>query len=179
MSELTLADVEKQFFDLYHNHAYAEMLTLLENNADVFPPEAQPRYCEWKMCAAALNGNTSLALTLFQEALDKGFWYGDYSLHHDPDLKALHGLPEYERLVTLSLARQSEAQANAKPDLIVTPPPANTPTPYPWLMALHGNMSNPRVHAFADPWQPAVSHGWLLALPQSGQIEWTRSLRLE
>jgi len=31
-------------------------------------------------------------------------------------------------------------------------------------------MSHPRVAQFADPWQPAVAHGWLLALPQSAQI---------
>jgi predicted esterase len=82
-------------------------------------------------------------------------------------LKSVQGLTEFERLTAISLGRAAEAQAKARPELI-TLEPAERMTPCPLLIALHGNTSN--AQAMASSWQPLVSQGWLVALPQSSQV---------
>ena len=170
MPEPTLADVQHEFYELYRTHAYSDILTLLDNHAGLFSGRGVLTFYNWKMCAAALNGDTPLALAILRDALDNGAYWSEKYLRSDEDLATLQGNPEFEQLVTVSNAHQLELQQNAKPELIVVTPTGNVSAPYPWLMALHGNGSNSRVPAFADPWQSAVTRGWLLALPQSGQI---------
>jgi predicted esterase len=79
----------------------------------------------------------------------------------------LQGLPEYERLVELSLRRRAEALAQARPALR-TFEPEEQAQPYPLLLALHGNISN--LEESAHHWRLAAAHGWLVAAPQSSQV---------
>ncbi len=56
----------------------------------------------------------------------------------------------------------------AEPILIAIRPGKRFSEPYPLLLALHGNYRNAR--AAIEDWSPAISQGWLLALPQSSQV---------
>ena len=175
---LTMNELQKQAFEYYHAQQYAEMSNLLTREMDVFPVEALSIYYNWQMCAAALQGKVHQALTYFQMAVDAGCWYGRHALVDDPDLAALHGNPEFERLAQISQDRLSEAQANASPVLKVFPPQnaesdLDAGIGYPWLMLLHGNSSNLLPHnldLLLTNLQPASDRGWLIALPQSSQL---------
>jgi len=169
---LTINELQKQVFDLYNAQRFSEMSDLLTREKASFPVEAQYSYFNWQMCAAALQGKIDQALIYFQEAIDAGCWYGRHALHEDPDLAAMQGNPEFERLTVISEARAAEEQANATPVLKVFPPTDAQP-PYPWLMMLHGNASNllpENLNMFLANLQPAADHGYLLALPQSSQM---------
>lgn len=52
---------------------------------------------------------------------------------------------------------------------IITLSPPSSQEQMPLLMALHGNLSN--AEAELDHWRPAVSAGWLLAMPQSTRVD--------
>ncbi|MEO7910346.1 MAG: PHB depolymerase family esterase [Roseiflexaceae bacterium] len=167
MSEPTIGMIEQEFYTLCSTGEYAAAYQLATRTADRFPAWAQSTIYNWRFCTACLMGDPALALRLIAEALDTGYWYGEADLRDDSDLAALHSIPEFERLVVLASQRRNEAVAQAKPDLKMLLP-ANDATPYPLLLALHGNNSN-----IADSeryWRSAVEHGWLVALPQSSQI---------
>ena len=137
---------------------------------EVFPyyPERAGLLYNWRYCAAALLGQTDLALEIIQESLDAGFWWSKSYLRSDSDLASLWDLPKFNRLVKISEARRQEAQANAKPLMLTLPLPASATKPLPLLMALHGNSMNAQLSV--ENWESAVDHGWLTALLQSSQI---------
>ncbi|MHB8629818.1 MAG: alpha/beta hydrolase [Aggregatilineales bacterium] len=166
---LSMREIQEQAFAFYQDGKYAEMSDFLTRVADVFSADARFTYYNWQMCATALQGQTERAMQFFREALDAGFWYSEKSLREDADLKSLQGSSEFDRLVKISKERNQEAQAQAIPKLLVLAP-ENTPTPYPWVITLHGNMSNLDAPTSVDPWRPAVKAGWLLAAAQSSQL---------
>jgi hypothetical protein len=126
----TIDELQKQVFELYHAKQFATMSDLLTREIDVFPVDDRATYYNWQMCASALKGQTEQALTFFREAIGAGYWYGENGLHEDPDLAALQGNPEFERLAAIALERAAKAQANAVPVLKVFPPKTGQ-GPYP------------------------------------------------
>src|SRR5262249_3516399 len=117
MSELTMKQFEQEFARLCDEGAYAEAYALVTREAGRFPEWAQGSYYNWRMCTACLMGERDLALRIFGEALAAGHWYDEVGLREDTDLAALQGLPEFERLVAISLERRDQALAQAKPIL--------------------------------------------------------------
>lgn len=167
MSERTIGVIEQEFYKLYSTGDYRAGYDLVTREADRFPTWAQANVYNWRYCAACLMGEPALALRLLEEALAAGYWYDEAGLRSDPDLAAINGLPEFERLIALAAQHRNEAMARAKPQLKVNVPEQSAPR-YPLLLALHGNNSN-----LADSeryWRSAAEQGWLLALPQSSQV---------
>jgi hypothetical protein len=167
MGELTMKEFGQEYFRLSSEGAHAQAYKLVTREAGRFPERAQGSYYNWRMCSACLMGDGALALQLLKEALAAGHWYDEAGLREDTDLASLQGLPEFERLVELSLRRRSEALAQAKP-MLQTFEPEGQPQPYPLLLALHGNISN--LEESARYWRLATAHGWLVAAPQSSQV---------
>jgi predicted esterase len=167
MSELTMKQFEQEFVRLCGEGAYAEAYALVTREAGRFPDWAQGSYYNWRMCTACLMGERDLALGIFEEALAAGHWYDEVGLREDTDLAALQGLPEFQRLVAISLERRDQALAQAQPLLQIFEPQGRA-QPYPLLLALHGNHSN--LAESARYWRLAVEHGWLVAAPQSSQV---------
>ena len=87
---------------------------LLTEAALHFPKQAAITY-NWRYCAAALMNKTDLALSLFQESLDAGFWWSAAYLTSDDDLKSLQDLPEFKRLTEISEQKYQAAQKDSKP----------------------------------------------------------------
>ena len=141
MSELTTGLIEEEFHMLCGAGEYAAAYQLATREAGRFPAWAQATIYNWRFCTAALMGDPALALRLIEEALDAGYWYGEAYLREDCDLAALRGMPEFERLIALAGRRRDEAFAQARPELNILMPMGGT-TPYPLLLALHGNNSN-------------------------------------
>ena len=167
MSDPAMKQFEQEFYRLYGEGAYAAAYDLATREMGRFPAWAQSSYYNWRMCAACLMGQPDLALKLFEQALAAGHWYDEAGLREDPDLAALQGRPEFERLVAISLERREQARAGARPELRVFEPHGARP-PYPLLLALHGNHSN--LADSAERWRSAADAGWLVAAPQSSQV---------
>jgi predicted esterase len=165
MSNLSkLEEVEQRFDHLVETGAYAEALELITREAHLFPDYSQKVVYSWRMTMACRLNNRALVLQLLKEAVEAGHWYSD--LHDNPDFQLLHGEPEFERLAEICAERRAHEMATAVP-MLKTLQPDSQLAPYPLLLALHGANSN--VESFASHWSTAVSHGWLVGLPQSSQ----------
>ena len=162
--DLTIAEIEQEYDRLAAAGAYAEALELVTREAHRFPDYAQPVVYYWRMLMTYRLNHGALVLQLLAEAVEAGHWYNPLELRSD--FPTLRERPEFERLVERCVERRAAAIANAIP-LLKTLQPEGAPTPYPWLLALHGNQSN--VESFAGHWATAVSHGWFVGLPQSSQ----------
>jgi predicted esterase len=167
MGELTMKQFEQQFYELCGEGNYPAAYELVTREMGRFPAWAQSSYYNWRMCAACLSGQPDTALAVFEEALAAGHWYDAAGLREDADLATLQGRPEFERLVAISLQRREQARANATPGLELFEPTSGA-SPYPLLIALHGNHSNLEESAYR--WRAAAGKGWLVATLQSSQI---------
>jgi predicted esterase len=167
--DLTFSELLTQAAQFYQSGEYAEALDLITREAGRFPTEARRTFF-WRVCLASLINETELALRLLEEAFAAGLWYPETQLREDPDLLPLQGLLRFEQLVAICRRRQAEAQAQAVPTLTTLEPEGDCRDalrPCPLLLALHGNNQN--VESSIRYWRPAVSSGWLVALPQSSQ----------
>jgi len=161
---MSIKDVEQHYHRLAAAGEYAEALELVTREGHRFPDHAQSVIYYWRMLMASHLHQNTLVLQLLEEALAAGHWYSPLEMRGD--FQALNGYSEFERLFERSANRRAAVMANARP-LLKTLEPERTPTPYPWLLGLHGNGGD--VTSFASHWAMAVSQGWFVALPQSSQ----------
>jgi dienelactone hydrolase len=119
---------------------------------------------------AARTGQDELALRILRETLDRGYWYGEQVMRQTPSWQHLQGVPEFEELAEISIARQEEAKANSVPQLFTLEPEGGCTDRNlcPLLIALHGNAQDGK--SALEGWRPVVSEGWLLAALQSSQV---------
>src|SRR5262249_45776663 len=145
----------------------AEALELLTQEGDAFPEQAVTALY-LRSCLAARVGRTELALAILEDAIGRGFWYGEEMLRQSPSWQSLQGLPGFEHMAAICMARQGQARTG--PDLLVEEPvgAAFAGQARPLFLALHGN-GDRAARALAG-WRPIVARGWLLAAPQSSQI---------
>jgi predicted esterase len=160
------------FMDLYgHVHRLytqgdpAQAFEIATREKDRFPKYAALLY-HFRAGTIACAGDSAQALAILDEALAAGFWHPDRWWTWD-DFKAMQDLPEFRQLWTRSKVRQAEAEANAGPEMLVFPP-ENRSSPWPLLLALHGNNYN--ANQTVDHWHTATGAGWLLGVPQSSHI---------
>lgn len=156
-------EVEQRFHQLVQSGEYAKALDLVTLEAHVFPEHAQKVVYAWRFTMACRLENKTLALKILTEAIEAGHWYGD--LETDPDYLLLKGDVEFEKIVNTCKVRRTRAIADAVPVMKISQPESRTVT-YPLLIALHGSNGNIEI----NPWESAVSEGWLVALPQSSQV---------
>jgi predicted esterase len=169
MSEFTSFDkLTQQVFELHGKPETQQAAYDLMTEAAPHFPEQAYLLVNWRYCAAALLGKTELALQIMREGLDAGLWWGEEILQNDTDLASLKNLPEFNRLVEISEAHRQAAQAASKPYMLTLPLPEDATSPFPILLALHGNAAN--AQASVQYWESAVNQGWLTALPQSSQV---------
>jgi predicted esterase len=152
---------------LYQSGQYSSALERLDQSAQSFPDQS-PMITYIRICLLALTASPSAALSAFQQALDRGFWYPPAHLHGDPDLASLQGDPEFERLVNVCAGRHAQAAKSAHPERIVLTPAPGTPAPYPLLLIFHGR--NADAASSQSFWESLTERGWLVALLQSSQV---------
>jgi predicted esterase len=162
--EHTLFEIEQQYHELNQAGRWAEALDLARREMHRFPYHSQKIVYLWCVFPACRLGDTSLALSLLEEAAANGHWYSNLRL--DSDLAPLVGLPEFEVLERRFAALRQKAVVDVTPVVKVLEPTPES-APYPLLVTLHGSQSN--VGGFARHWWAAVERGWLVALPQSSQ----------
>ena len=169
MSEPEWADfgaLFQQLSQLYEQGDYAQGYDLVTRTQPFFPDRIAMMFY-FRACLASMTGQGEHALALLGESIDQGHWYAQ-TVWDDSDFIAIRESDEFARLRAISLERRAAAQALARPELVVRLPGDKTPTPYPLLLALHGNNSN--VSEQGDHWRPAALHGWLVGLAQSSQV---------
>jgi hypothetical protein len=93
-------------------------------------------------------------------------------MREDEDLKSLNKYKEFNELVGICKKRESEAKRNEKPDLkIIVPDKMNEQYKHPLIAALHGDQENIKITE--DYWSSCIHKNYLLALPQSSQIQFS------
>ncbi len=116
----------------------------------------------------AAAGRAGDALAALEAAYAEGCRYKKEWLAH-PALAPLAALPAFADLVTRGNARYEEAAAAARPRLFFAVPDTLPDAfGYPLLVVLHGNNSN--ASETAPYWEPMADRGWIVAVPQSGEI---------
>jgi predicted esterase len=123
----------------------------------------------WRAGLLAEIGRADAALDALDAALTAGCRYKAEWLRDDRRLAPLLGLARFDDIVDRAASRFARMQADARPALEALMPTTTRPASgYPTLIALHGNNSNV---AETEPyWKSAARIGWLVALPQSGEI---------
>ena len=122
---------------------------------------------------ASEAGLEELALQIMREAIvEKGFWYQYNYLIKDEDLKSLSKYKEFAELLDICKKRESEAKRNEKPNLkIIVPDKMNEQCKHSLIIALHGDQEN--IEITEDYWISCIDKNYLLALPQSSQIQFS------
>lgn len=156
-----------QTFDLYMKGQYSKAYELMTSVCDKYPAW-QGRAYEIRVDLAAMMGKLELAEDTLERALNLGYFYNDFVLRRDEDLKALQGRPRFESLVTRSFTILADEQRKARPELKIIEPYEHSDGKLPLLIGLHGNNSN--AQGFSDYWGYLTKKKWLVALPQSAEV---------
>jgi predicted esterase len=165
MKQLSFDELTDQMMNLYKEGKYADALQLVEQHADRFP-EHSARTIFWKMCLLSLCGRSDDVISVFQKGLDAGLWWSHIRFQ-DPDLNAVRDLPEFKRLMAISLERYQEVRTHMERDQVILLPGATESGSYPLLIALHGGGG--KKESNLEYWEVARQKGWLVLSPQSTQ----------
>lgn len=158
----------RQVLTFYRQGRYREALEVARQ-AWQDCPEHDYDILWWLACLYSRTGELERSLEAFQEALKRGYWWHEQLLLDDPDLEPLHGHAEFQGILAECASRRHAAQAQSKPELLVlTPSSSLLEHPPPLLIALHARGGN--APDFAPYWEPILTQGWLLAVPQSSQV---------
>lgn len=165
MERMTFGELAEKLTVLYGDGKYAEAFELVEQNAHLFPYEVA-RITFWKMCLLSLCNRPDEVMAVFKQGLDAGLWWQD-EIFTDPDLNAVHDLPEFKRLMAVSQQKYEEARTRVERDYAVLMPDPPSSGPYPLLITLHGRNGNKDVDL--GQWEVARQRGWLVLSCQSTQ----------
>jgi len=150
---------------LYSEGKYAEALSLTEQHADQFPEHAA-RITFWKMCLLSMCGRKEEVISLFRQGIDSSLWWGKRQFA-DTDLDAVRDMPEFQRLMQVSLEKYEQAHKQAKPERVLLVPDTQS-TLMPLLIALHGGGGTKDSNL--EEWDVACRRGWLVLSPQSTSL---------
>lgn len=162
MEQMTFLQLTDNMMRLYSEGKYADALEVVEQNADLFP-EHVARTTFWKMCLLSLCGRAEVVISTFQRGLDSGLWWAERQFR-DTDLDAVRDLPEFKRLVEVSVEKYRQAQKYIQPTRSLLVPDIDQST-LPLLIALHGGGGNKDSNL--PEWEAARRRGWLVLSPQS------------
>lgn len=158
----TVAD---RVFGAHERGRYRDVLDIVKEASVRFPDRAATT-TYWEACTQARLGNPSEAVTVLQEALQRGLWWNPDMLRRDPDLETIRDDPRFVAIVEACEHGLIEAQATANPQLHLYRPnqPSSTSS---LLIALHWRLRRPA--DFTPWWLPARYQDALVAIPQSSQ----------
>lgn len=166
--------VQSKIQSLYQESRWAEALALATDYAGTFP-EQEPLLYYWRICMAARLGQLDLSISLLDEALNKGIWYGEFLLRKSPSLLDLQELPTFLNLIGKNNQLHDHEQEQQYPLITIRPQQEckYRENSCPLLIGLHANAST--AQASMNFWKAAAGAGWLVAVPQSSQGMWSGS----
>ncbi|MGH1142973.1 alpha/beta hydrolase [Bacillus pseudomycoides] len=169
MSKITYIGLLNETLECYAKDGSLEAYHYITKNADKITGNKAQIY-NFKYALASASGLEKEALHIMKEAIvENEFWYGYEYLITDADLNPLHRYEEFHQMIQLCKEREEVAKKSEQFDLKVIQ--GNNDIHNNLLIALHGDQENIKI---AEPyWQSVVSQGYLLALPQSSQIQFS------
>lgn len=128
-----------------------------------------PQIDNFRYALAAASGKKQEAMAIMREAIEKkGYWYSYEYLEADDDLDLLRKEPEFITWLQICKEREEEARANQESKILLL---GNEGEAKPLFLVLHGDQENLEI---AKPyWESVVDQGFLLALQQSSQVEFS------
>lgn len=158
----------KLYIEGCHEEAYEYITERCENvkgnNAQIY---------NFRYATACKAGYFDKAMEIFEEAIiEKGYWYSYDYLKEDEDLEPLRQNIKFNELANICKRREEEDKKNSIPQLrLIEPETINKVDKQPLLIALHGNQEN--ISVVKDYWISCLNRQFLLALPQSSQVEFS------
>jgi len=168
LSTSTFATFNQQLIELLDAKENTQAFELVEKVQAAFPDYIY-HITYWRIGVHALIGKQEEALQIFRETLESGGWFPPNLLLSDPSFASLQASPAFQEMVEVCRLRIAEFQARARPELLVRQPVGHVGMPLPLLIGLHGNGDN--ASKTIEHWSGIVAHEWLLAIPQSSQLE--------
>jgi hypothetical protein len=165
MDRPTFRQLTEEMTHLYSVGKYADALAVTEQHADRFP-EQVARITFWRMCLLSICGRSEDVLAVFRRGLDSGLWWGEHQFA-DTDLDNVRDMPEFQRLMQVSLEKYAQANKAAKPECRLLVPDEYEST-LPLLIVLHGGGGNKDSNL--EEWDVARRRGWLVLSPQSTNL---------
>lgn len=167
MGKWTYAKLINQALEMYLDEDYAAAYDFLTEKSVGVEGNAAQIY-NFRYTLASKAGNDQLAIKIMMEAIiEKELWYAYDYLMADEDLDALREFPEFKEMAEQCKERETVAKQKAEPLLNVIKPKEGSDL----LIALHGNEEN---IALTEPyWRSALDDQFILALPQSSDIQFS------
>ena len=162
---MTFLQLTVEMTRLYSEGKYADALAIVEQHEDRFPEHAA-RVRFWKMCLLSMSGRAQDVIDTFQQGLNSGLWWGERQFG-DRDLDAVRDMPEFQRLMQVSLEKYAQANKRVKPERALLVPDIYE-SRLPLLIALHGGGGNKDSNL--EEWEVARQRGWLVLSPQSTNL---------
>jgi len=172
LKKITYTSLLNRTLEMYAKGDYLKAYNFITGNCKGIKGNLAQIY-NFRYSIANEAGLEELALQIMREAIiEKGFWYQYKYLSEDEDLKSLNKYKEFDELLDICKKRELEAKRNEKPDLkIIVPNNMNEQYKYPLIIALHGDQEN--IEITEDYWNSCMYKNYLLALPQSSQIQFS------
>ncbi|MFX0210401.1 MAG: dienelactone hydrolase family protein [Candidatus Hodarchaeota archaeon] len=152
--------------DLYQAGKYKEVIEFLKDVPSQYPDRKAAIYYH-QMCAASKLGQYDLSIQLIQEILNEGGWYSEMVLRQSPSLAPLQEMPEFEKLLKVSVERSKVSSLEHDIKVI----PDNVNPPYPLMLALHAGSGF--IEEEYESWKTIVDQGYLLGMPRSQNVFWS------
>jgi len=168
LSTSTFATFNRQLIELLDAKENIQAFELVEKAQAAFLDHIY-HITYWRISVHALTGKQEEALQIFRETLESGGWFPPNLLLSDPGFASLQSLPAFQEMVEVCRLRIAEFQAKARPELLVRQPIGYAGTLLSLLIGLHGNGDN--ASKTIEYWSGIATHDWLLAIPQSSQLE--------
>ncbi|MBC6972297.1 alpha/beta hydrolase [Bacillus sp. Xin] len=170
MSNITYIGLLNGTLECYTKNGSLEAYQYITKNADKVTSGNKAQLYNFKYALASASGLEKEALHIMKEAIiENKFWYGYEYLMTDDDLKPLHKHEEFHQMVQLCKEREEVAKKSEQVHLKLIQ--GNSGIYNNLFISLHGDQENMKIAA--PYWQSVVPHGYLLALPQSSQIQFS------
>jgi len=168
----TYTNLLNRTLEIYTKGDYLEAYNFITENYKGIKGNLAQIY-NFRYSIANEAGLEELALQIMREAIvEKGFWYQYKYLIEDEDLKSLNKYKEFAELLDICRKREIKAKREEKPDLkIIVPNKMDEKYEHSLIIALHGDQEN--IEVTEDYWGSCVHKNYLLALPQSSQIQFS------
>jgi len=172
LKRITYASLINKTLEIYMKGDYLEAYNFITDNYKGIKVNLAQIY-NFRYTIANKAGLEELALQIMREAIvEKGFWYQYNYLIEDEDLKSLNKYKEFDESIDMCKKREIEAKRNEKTDLkIIVPDKINEQCKHPLIIVLHGDQEN--IEITEDYWSSCTYKNYLLALPQSSQIQFS------
>jgi len=154
---------------LFQKGEFSTAMGILE---DIRPdyPDRRADIDYLRSCLAVRLGDQVLALQIFDDLLNEGIWFSETLFRGSPSYQPLQGNSAFEKLVAAHLTLRKNAEIIKNKDFNVLTPENEVDKPYPLILLLHGNGSNPSDEI--KQWKSATDVGWLVAAPRAQAAYW-------